>query len=33
MKKVVLLGCENSHVNTFLNFIKEGGYDDIEILA
>lgn len=33
MKKVVLLGCENSHVNTFLNFIKEGNYNDIEVIG
>ena len=25
MKKVVILGCENSHADTFLNFIKEAG--------
>ena len=31
MKKVVILGCENSHANTFLQFIKDGGYPEIEI--
>lgn len=33
MKKVVILGCENSHANTFLNFIKEGAYPEIEIIG
>ena len=33
MKKVVMLGCENGHVNSFLNFIKEGGYPDIEVIG
>lgn len=29
MKNVVILGCENSHADTFLRFIAEGGYPDI----
>ncbi|MBE6730504.1 MAG: hypothetical protein E7564_02305 [Ruminococcaceae bacterium] len=33
MKKVVILGCENSHADTFLNFIKEGAYPEIEVLG
>ncbi len=33
MKKVVILGCENSHANTFLNFIREGGYPEIEVIG
>lgn len=33
MKKAVILGCENSHANTFLNFIKEGNYPDIQIIG
>ena len=31
MKKVVILGCENSHADMFLGYIAEGGYPDIEI--
>lgn len=34
MKRVVILGCENSHANTFLNFIKEDEkYSDIEVVG
>ncbi len=29
MKNVVILGCENSHADTFLRFIAEGDYPDI----
>ena len=31
MKKIVFLGCENSHANKFLDFIKEGGYPEAEV--
>ena len=31
MKKVVILGCENSHANTFLGYLAEGGYPDIQV--
>ena len=31
MKKVIILGCENSHANTFLGYLAEGGYPDIEV--
>ena len=31
MKKVVILGCENSHANGFLNVIKNENIDDIEV--
>lgn len=34
MYKIAILGCENSHANTFLDFIiKEKKYDDIEVLG
>ncbi len=34
MKKIAFLGCENGHVNTFLNFIKnDPQYSDIEVLG
>ncbi len=33
MKKVVILGCENSHANTFLKFIEEGKYPEIEVVG
>lgn len=33
MKKVVILGCENSHADMFLGYIAEGGYPDIEIIG
>ena len=31
MKKVVILGCENSHADMFLGYIAQGGYPDIRI--
>lgn len=34
MKKIVILGCENSHANSFLSFIKENPkYSDVEVLG
>lgn len=34
MKKIVILGCENSHADTFLKFIKEDEkYNDVEVLG
>ena len=35
MKKIVMLGCENSHVNTFLTIMKEhpDQYRDIEVIG
>ena len=34
MKKIVILGCENSHANSFLNFIRENPkYEDVEVLG
>lgn len=34
MKKVVILGCENSHANTFLELIRDNPkYSDIEVLG
>ena len=34
MKKIVILGCENSHANTFLEFIKnEEKYKDVEVVG
>lgn len=34
MKKIVILGCENSHADTFLKFIKEDKkYSDVEVLG
>ena len=34
MKKIIFLGCENSHADTFLNYIKESdAYADIEVLG
>lgn len=34
MKKIVILGCENSHANTFLNFIKKNEkFKDVEVLG
>lgn len=33
MKKVVILGCENSHADTFLGFMKEGGYPELEVIG
>ncbi len=34
MKKVVILGCENSHANSFLDFIRdEEKYKDVEVIG
>ena len=34
MKKIVILGCENSHADVFLSFIKEDKkYSDVEVLG
>ena len=34
MKKIVILGCENSHANSFLNFMKEyPKYADVEVIG
>ena len=34
MKKIAILGCENSHANTFLNFIKnDEKYKDVEVVG
>ena len=34
MKKIVILGCENSHANTFLGFIRDNPkYSDVEVLG
>ena len=34
MKKIVILGCENSHANSFLNFMKDDPkYQDVEVLG
>jgi predicted dehydrogenase len=34
MKKIVILGCENSHANSFLNFIRDNTkYSDVEVLG
>ena len=34
MKKIVILGCENSHADTFLDFIKnDPAYSDVEVLG
>ncbi len=34
MKKIVILGCENSHANTFLGFIRDNErYSDIEVVG
>ena len=34
MKKIVILGCENSHANNFLKFIKEDEkYSDVEVIG
>lgn len=34
MKKIVILGCENSHADTFLSFIKDDPkYSDVEVLG
>jgi predicted dehydrogenase len=34
MKKIAILGCENSHAKNFLSFIKEDGkYKDVEVVG
>ena len=34
MKNIVILGCENSHANTFLNFIKsDEKYKDVNVIG
>lgn len=33
MKKIVILGCENSHANNFLNFVKEGRYPEADVIG
>ena len=34
MKKIVILGCENSHANQFLNFIRDRQeFSDIEVVG
>lgn len=34
MKKIVILGCENSHANAFLDFIRDNPkYSDVEVLG
>ena len=34
MKKIVILGCENSHANSFLSFIKnDERYRDVQVLG
>ena len=34
MKKVVILGCENSHANSFLDFIRdEKKYEDVQVIG
>ena len=34
MKKIVILGCENSHADTFLDIIKnDTAYSDVEVLG
>ena len=34
MKKIVILGCENSHANVFLDFIRDNPrYSDVEVLG
>ena len=34
MKKIAILGCENSHANTFLGFIKDDvKYKDVEVVG
>ena len=33
MKKVVILGCENSHADTFLKLIQTGNYPEIEVVG
>ena len=34
MKKIVILGCENSHANMFLNFHRDNPkYKDVEVVG
>lgn len=33
MFKIAILGCENSHANSFLKFIQEGRYPDTEVIG
>ena len=33
MYKIAILGCENSHADSFLNLMKEGLYPDIEVVG
>ena len=34
MKKIVILGCENTHADTFLGFIKnDADFSDVEVLG
>ena len=33
MKKVVILGCENSHADMFLNFMQQGGYEEMKVVG
>ena len=34
MKKIVILGCENSHANTFLGFIRDiKKFSDVEVVG
>ena len=33
MYKIAILGVENSHADSFLKFVKEGYYPDIEIVG
>ncbi len=33
MYRIAILGCENSHADAFLNYIKEGGFTDIEVVG
>ena len=33
MFKIAILGCENSHANSFLNQLKEGRHDDVTVVG
>ena len=33
MYKVAILGCENSHADSFLSLIKDGLYPDLEVVG
>lgn len=33
MKKVVILGCENTHATTFLKIIEKGGFENMQIIG